>query len=249
MTPPSLALPGRPLLTGLSWIRSPLAGCYVVREGASTYLIDAGFPEAAMPIERAFQMAGLPIKSLSQILLTHQHPDHMGGAAYLRYHTGAKVACHAADALAVEGKGPRIAPWLVRVLFSKHPVTVDRVLKDGDTVGPFQVVHVPGHTPGSVAYYHTEKKWLFTGDAVCTPGGEIQLARRFSTFDPDQAIKAVEKLSKLDVAALFPGHGRPLRQDVNARLKAAAEDLGKFTPSKSWVLFGPEGRAETHPGQ
>lgn len=238
---------GSRVMDGVGWIRGPLANSFTFREGSRTYLLDAGFPDAAQPVREAFRRADVPLAQLSDILLTHQHPDHVGGAAYLRWVSRAKVACHLLDAPAVEGRGPLLAPFLVRVLFRRHPVQVDRILRDGDTVGPFTVVSTPGHTIGSVSFYHPERKLLFCGDAALTSRQGVQLAAGFSNFDHDSSVRSLEKLAALEVAALFPGHGRPIVANAGAVLKEAAQRLTKVKERKWWTLVGPEGNPETHP--
>lgn len=228
-------------------IRGKVSNAYVLREGASTYLIDAGMPGNAHRIETAFRIAGAPLSSISTILLTHQHPDHMGGAAYLRWLTHARVACHEMDAPAVEGRGPRLSPLFVRLMFHPMPVQVDRPLKDGDTLGPFTVVHTPGHTVGSACFFHAEKKILFAGDALVTSAKGVQLASAFSNFDRDSAIDSLEKLSKLDVQSIYSGHGPPILANGAALLKETAAQLSEIHIPKHWTLVGPEGMPETHP--
>ncbi|MDE1820050.1 MAG: MBL fold metallo-hydrolase [Euryarchaeota archaeon] len=238
---------GARLLDGVGWIRGPVANSYVLREGGHTYLLDAGFRDNASPVRLAFRRAGVPLSELTDILLTHQHPDHMGGAAILRWMTSAKVACHEMDTPAVEGRGPRLSPLLVRILFSKHPVQVDRVLKDGDRIGPFRAVGAPGHTLGSVAFYHEERKILFSGDAAVTSPRGVSLAAPFSNFDRDTAIDSLERLSTLEVTSLFAGHGRPIVANAGPLLKEAAKRAMKRPVHTWWTLAGPEGLAESHP--
>jgi glyoxylase-like metal-dependent hydrolase (beta-lactamase superfamily II) len=244
---PDRTIPGLPLARGLGWVAGPIANSFLLREGPSLYLIDAGYPERAPAIVAALDRVGLTPRDLSYALLTHQHPDHMGGASYLRWAWGTRVACHAADQAAIQGQGPRTSPLWVRLLVRRPPVQVDRVLRDGDTIGPFTAVHVPGHTPGSVAFYHAERKFLFTGDAVVAPGGRLTLATPSSTFDPDQAISALEKLARLEVRLLLPGHGRPVSDAPGERLRTLLRERTARPAQRPRVLIGPEGRPEMPP--
>lgn len=244
---PDRTIPGLPLARGLGWIEGPIANSFVLREGSSLYLIDAGYPERASPIVSALGRVGLTPRDLSYSLLTHQHPDHMGGAAYLRWAWGTKVACHVSEQAALEGRGPRTAPLWVRMLVRRPPVLVDRPLKDGETLGPFTAFHVPGHTPGSVAFYHAERKFLFTGDAVVAPGGRLTLPSRSSTFDPDRAISSLERLTHLEVRLLLPGHGRPVSASPGEKLRSLFRERSAFPTPRQKTLFGPEGRPELAP--
>jgi glyoxylase-like metal-dependent hydrolase (beta-lactamase superfamily II) len=238
---------GRRVLPQVGWVRTSMSNSYVLREDSGTYLIDAGFSDQAVAVREAFRRADVPLSKATQILLTHQHPDHMGGAAYLRWVTGARVACHAQDAPSVEGRAPLFAPWLVRVLFSRHPVQVDRVLRDGDEIGPFTVVHTPGHTLGSVCYHHPGRKLLFLGDALVSSSKGFSMAFGFSNFDPDLARDSLEKLAALDVTGILSGHGRPVLRNAAVELRAAIRRLSSPKEHPWWTLAGPTGNPESHP--
>lgn len=103
-------------------------------------------PEAA-PVMAALLARGW---KLSHILLTHHHDDHIQGVAALRGATGAKVIGAAADAHRL--------PKLGRAVAAGDTVTV------GALEG--QVIAVPGHTSGHIAYYFPDAEAVFTGDSL-----------------------------------------------------------------------------------
>src|SRR5205085_5160614 len=113
---------------------------------AGDVLIDAGTRWAAPRIRR--QLRGRRVRLLA---LSHCHPDHQGSAAALCRHLGVPLACHEADAPAAEGRGPMLPDhWLMRLgvrVWAGPPGPVGRVLRGGDEVAGFRVVHAPGHTP------------------------------------------------------------------------------------------------------
>lgn len=204
---------------------------YVVQDDSGRYLIDTTMSRRARPIVRAFGRAGVPLGATASIILTHHHLDHIGGAARLEDLSHAKVACHAEDAPVVAGRVRPRMPFLMRLLPRYRPVTVSTELKDGDRVGPFSVVFVPGHTPGEIALYHPARRWLFSGDSVVERKGALTLpAPRFAS-DLPQAVRSLSVLRKLEVEILFPGHGLPVRKDVSGQLddliaRAPREFLG-----------------------
>jgi glyoxylase-like metal-dependent hydrolase (beta-lactamase superfamily II) len=153
------------------------------------------------------------------------------------------------DLPGVEGTGPVHAPLFVRVLFKRHKVKAENSLSDGSTVGPFTVIHLPGHTPGSVAYYHKARSLLFTGDALITGhSGRLNLSKPSYNYDYQGATASLVKLSGLTPSAILPGHGAPV---VAGATKALAEAIQRLTMKKvlpSPTFFGPEGRPEVHPG-
>lgn len=226
-----------------------IANAYLVEDGSDHYLVDAGFNENAKPVIEMLSRAGVDLHSLKGILITHQHADHFGGAAKLRWLSQAPVVAHRFDAKAIEGIAPRSAPLFVRVLFHRHPVKVTNMLGDQDPFGPFSAIHLPGHTPGSLAYYHKEKGLLFTGDAlIMSDAGHLALSRKGYNYDTDSAALSLKKLEGLRVSAIYPGHGNAVTKDAQTLLANAIERLSKETVVESKTMFGPEGRPEIHPG-
>jgi glyoxylase-like metal-dependent hydrolase (beta-lactamase superfamily II) len=204
---------------------------YTFNAGEETYLIDTGFFRKAKPITRAFEAANVSLQHVRKILLTHHHLDHMGGAAYLLENTKAPISCHADDVPFVDGRQTAPMPLLMRLFARIHPAPVATVLKDGDTVGPLQVIHAPGHTPGEVVFYHPARKILFSGDAVVERKGKLTIPAPRVASDLNQAVQSFSKLRMLDVELLLPGHGVPVARDIGSLLddlirRAPAELLG-----------------------
>ena len=104
---------------------------------------------------------------------------------------------------------------------------VDHELADGDTIdlgGGVQAlaVGVPGHTPGSVAFYLPEPRVLFTGDTVArAPDGQIILG----VFNADPAQAALSLMRQVELGADIAcfGHGDPATGNAAAQLTAAAQ--------------------------
>jgi len=234
MAAASKSVVGKPVIDGVGWIPGGFVNMYSFREGDETYLIDTGWSRKAKQILRAFRDANVPPASVGKVLLTHHHLDHMGGAACLREKMPAPLACHADDAPFVEGRAKARMPFLLRLFARVHPAPVTSVLKDGDQVGPLLVVHVPGHTPGEVAFYHPRRKLLFSGDSVVEHKGRFTMpAGKFATSLP-QAVQSLSRLRALDVDVVLPGHGVPVTKRVANLLddliqRAPAEFLGRPT--------------------
>jgi hydroxyacylglutathione hydrolase len=122
---------------------------WILHDGQRAIVVDPGEADG---VERWLKQAGL---QLDTILITHHHPDHTGGVAQLRQTFGARVL------------GPSNEPM---------PEPLQR-LNDGDTADAlglrFQVVHVPGHTLGHIAYYCADMDGaplLFCGDTLFSGG-------------------------------------------------------------------------------
>ncbi len=129
--------------------------------------------------------------TIELIFATHSHADHVGGVNALAKETGARVAVHTAD-----------APTLRR-----RRISVDKEVEDGEKISlgdvEIQVVHTPGHTPGSMCLLADGK--LMTGDTLFVgncgrsdlPGGDTRQLY-------DSLHKKLKKLS--DDVEVFPGH-------------------------------------------
>ena len=155
-----------------------LVSCATTREAV---VIDPGMP-AEKIVEQA---AGLKVK---HILATHCHPGHVGGKDDVRAATGGETGLHSLDA-------------------KQFLRSADRYLVDGDELefGEFkvQVLHTPGHTPGSVCYVIANH--AFVGDTILAGG----IGRQMPETDLRRQMMSIgTKLLRLPPAtALYPGHG------------------------------------------
>ena len=91
-------------------------------------------------------------------------------------------------------------------------------------LGGLQVIATPGHTAGSISLYAPQRKLLFVADAINKRHG-LRLPFKTATTDISQAIASIEKMSQLDVETICFGHGRPITEDANGRLKGLLEKV------------------------
>jgi len=157
--------------------------CYVIACAATreAVVIDPG-----LPAERIVEQAtGLTVK---YIVATHGHPGHVAGKDDVKVVTGGLTAIHSADA-------------------KQFLRSADRYLLDGDELefGEFkiQVMHTPGHTPGSVCFVVANH--AFVGDTILAGG----IGRQMPETDLRRQMMSIgTKLLKLPLTtALYPGHG------------------------------------------
>jgi hydroxyacylglutathione hydrolase len=158
----------------------------------NSYIVsDAGSKEAVVidpgqPAEKIVeQAAGLSVKF---ILATHGHPGHVGGKDDVKAITGGETGIHQADA-------------------KQFLRSADRYLTDSDELefGQFkvQVLHTPGHTPGSVCFVIANH--AFVGDTILAGG----IGKQMPETDLRRQMMSIgTKLLRLPVStALYPGHG------------------------------------------
>lgn len=147
--------------------------------------------------------------------VTHCHPDHQGATAAVCKQLGVPLACHKADVAAMEGREPmqpantwlRLGVWIWAG--PSHPVA--RVLRDGDEVAGFRVVHTPGHTPGHVIYFRESDRVAVAGDLVAN--FRLTGLREPPTFfsaDAAQNRRSIRLLADLKPRMLCFGHGPPM---------------------------------------
>jgi glyoxylase-like metal-dependent hydrolase (beta-lactamase superfamily II) len=164
---------------------------------------------------------------LKTILLTHCDIDHIGNARELRSITGAEIAAHPQDAEIISGKktrqisqkGMRILFKLLGLFLQVKPFPVDKIIDEGDIIAGLTVLHLPGHTPGSIALYDPKRKVLFIGDTLGCKGGVVQSPPKSVTWDMGKVYQSVEKLRTLDFTVMLSGHGEPLTSDASIKVK------------------------------
>lgn len=215
------------------------ANSYLLLDGERMTLLDAGMPADSETIKAQILETGLPIFHLESIILTHGHIDHAGSTNRLRDLSGAKILAHELDVpyLLQHKKFPArtaaqkivygFMDWMIRL----EPITVEEILHDGDTIPgpiPLQVIHTPGHTPGSISLYDPGQGTLFCGDALFNAHPLTgQKGLRFPiwpvTLDPEAARRSVERLSNLEIKILCPGHGKPIRDHPREHIKRLLE--------------------------
>jgi glyoxylase-like metal-dependent hydrolase (beta-lactamase superfamily II) len=211
---------------------------YVIAGGDGLTLIDASVEGAERAIARQLARANYALKDIRRILITHAHPDHVGALAALVKASGAQVYAHALEAPIIRSAQPvsykeketALLRALSRLLGIKGmpSAQVDRTIAEGDTLPEvlpdLQVIEVPGHTAGQVAFYSASRKLLFCGDAM-THFGRLGLPLALFTSDMAQAKRSIKKLAALEIETLCFGHGAPMTRNTSARLRAFAARL------------------------
>ncbi len=180
-------------------VAPPLAAnCYLILDERNALIDVGGDAEFILNAVRRY----IDPRELDYVILTHSHYDHAAAAGYFK--GLATIAIHEKEYSLLKAQG--FTSYLFGVKFKEFEP--DLMLKGGEkfelgeTV--LEVIHTPGHSPGSICLYEREKKWLFSGDTVFAYGsfGRVDLPGGSAR----DLIRSIELLSKLDVENLYPGH-------------------------------------------
>ena len=193
---------------------------------------EEGLPGSADKIVQAIKALGKKPSDVRHIVLTHAHPDHIGGLAALKKATGAEAYMHALDAPIAEfGRGFRPmkpAPGfktgvLFRLFVRMKPVegaTIDHRIVDGQQL-PFApdltAIHVPGHCAGQIALlWRQHGGVLFAADACSNMMG---LGWSLGYEDFEQGRSSLKKLAALRFNTACFGHGKAILHEAAARFR------------------------------
>jgi len=187
-------------------VRANNGNSYVIRTEETVCLIDPGL-EAFLPqLFQSLEHDGIQPEDVKSVILTHGHPDHMEGGLALKKR-GARVGIHKEEEAYIREMGP----YLARMLGIDMPeVSFDFFLQEGELqIGGerFQVLHTPGHSPGSVCLFWEGPRILFSGDLIFAQGvGRTD----FPGGDGNLLKQSIRRCSTLGAAMLMPGHGEPI---------------------------------------
>ena len=186
---------------------------YLLRTPDGSVLVDA----PGWVTQRVLSDVGAPGgDGLKYILLTHCDFDHVGGLHEIKQATGARLVTHSAEAPVVEARADRPSRYPLGIRIPviarptrRHPVRVDSAAEDRDTVAGIQLLHTPGHTPGSACFWWPDRSALFVGDLFMNRG---RLTKPFAatTPDPEACLCSAQRVAALEFEICCFGHGPPI---------------------------------------
>lgn len=170
--------------------------------GGVKALVDPGLKAYLPNLLESMEQDGIKKSDIRYIINTHSHPDHFEGSE-LFSNSEVKIALHEDEIAFLNGAGTRLY-----FLFGMGPpdVKINLRLETGEiTLGEelFEILHIPGHSPGSIGLYWPARKVVFSGDVIFSqnvgrtdfPGGSGALLK-----------KSIMALAGLHIDTLFPGH-------------------------------------------
>lgn len=224
---------------------------YALESNEGLLLIDCGWstPGARAALELLVAGLGYGMDQIKILLLTHAHVDHCGLAGWIQGY-GAVVGMHSLDAAQLTDRYINQEPyrkatatwlawagvpeefwndaqrqltdqrskfWPVVTDFSPSP---DSIIEHGSF--RLEVLHTPGHTPGSLSFYETSTKSLFTGDTLFARSTYSPTLRPFASTEPiSDYLDSIRRFRQLDVELVLPGHQQPFT-GLDARVDGVA---------------------------
>jgi glyoxylase-like metal-dependent hydrolase (beta-lactamase superfamily II) len=206
---------------------------FFIREGDGVAIFDSATKALGPKIRRAADVLG----GATRVIVGNAHPDHRGGARSI----GAPVQCHVDERADMESDGGwhyfdfSALPWFARGLtkrvmrsYDDGALHVAKTLEEGDRVGDFEVVHLPGHSPGCIGLWRAADRLAITNDCFALfhpafpfPGRRPRLPHSAFNWSDPRCAESIEKLAALEPATCWPAHYGPLTGDVAKRLRAA----------------------------
>lgn len=210
---------------------------FLLEDAGELTLVDTLFENDASGVLEAIRKLGRKPSDLKRIVLTHAHRSHLGGLAALKRESGATVLAHEYEADIISGDRPaqpvglkptaplRTYPFQVGIFLNrpKHrPCPIDESVGDGDAAGPLRILHVPGHSPGHLAFSWPERRLLLSGDAIAT-WPRFEAGWPAFTLNPEQHAESIRRLAELDAGIVGVGHGDPITIDAADRVHSLAD--------------------------
>ncbi|WP_307031830.1 MBL fold metallo-hydrolase [Arthrobacter globiformis] len=223
---------------GVFFVEGPASNWVVVRDENGFIIIDSGYPSDRLLVLESVRHLGLRPADARAMLITHDHVDHTGSAAYFSETYGTPILCAPEELAHVQGKEkhqvkfgqvivrawrPRVFRWMAHVIkagaLKAKPATGAQAWSAGtlsSLPGKPEAVLLPGHTPGNAAILLPGAGAIAVGDSFVSghplsrAAGPQMLHPMFHT-DPAQALAATRLLDEIDASVVLPGHGSALR--------------------------------------
>lgn len=185
-------------------------------------IVDTGVPRSTETvILPGLRALGVQPRDVAVAVNTHSHHDHAGSNVQLRRATGCEIWIHRDDAPALE-RGDTFGAEAIA------PHTADRLLDAGQRLRlagrEYEVIHIPGHSPGSLGLYDHGRNVFFSGDALQAQGtmtqgiaGAADREAYLSTLDRVQALEIDHLLAAHPYLPFLESHVRP-RSEVERYL-------------------------------
>lgn len=179
------------------------ANTYLIK-GSKTILIDPGHQHLFENVKDHLSKLTITPHDIDLVILTHGHPDHVEAVRAFT-NSRALIALHQVELDFIRRLAPHYGAAMGIKEFEPQILLQEGELQVGNLT--FQIIHAPGHSPGSICIYWPQEKALITGDVIFCQG----LGRTDLPGGNGQTLKeSIKRLARLEVEHLLPGHGETL---------------------------------------
>jgi glyoxylase-like metal-dependent hydrolase (beta-lactamase superfamily II) len=231
----------------------------VIRDSDGLIMVEAGCggKEFSQRLVNKMRSMGLPPEKVHTIVLSHAHPDHMGGISTFLKISQPTVIISEIDA--PSARNPHLLTHSFDVLMGKEyfpelgfkdsgldlltlfekisncpmaSAEPDKTVKEGDKIQMgdylFEVLHTPGHSPGHISLVDREEKICYSGDVV----GDVVAWYSPSSGGVLGYLNSLEKIEKFDLEKIYPSHG----EIITEKEKAIGRIRGKLYERENLIL-------------
>jgi len=212
---------------------------FLITGGDGLSLVDTGPARSFEAMRTELRDNGFDLREVARVVVTHAHPDHAGGLSALEALSNPRIYAHPEDAGILTGeKDPyrfqgtkgSLLRLITEKAMSLGPVERVQPIEPGTPIrglARWQVLHTPGHTPGSISLYEPAAQVLLCGDLLSNRGGRLHAPE--ATFNTDEATlrSSIETASALDTDILGCGHGPLVRGGAFRYIEAVLARRGK----------------------
>ncbi len=209
---------------------------YVIEREKECVLIDTGLSKKASQIIQAIN-SNFPDKPLKAIFLTHSHQDHLAGLEALGKLYDPLVIAHEEESPFImktkempTRKG--LDAFILKIFDKMLKISgykVNQNVTDNEVIHGLRILHLPGHTPGTMALVDAETQALICGDIINTDkkGSKILPPNKKYALDYNQALDSSLKMfDMISPSVILPGHGSPIFEPEEA-IKVYLDEYGK----------------------
>lgn len=199
--------------------RGFLNGNHFICRSDPPVLIDTAYHDGLEETLALIRSLDIDPASISSILNTHTHCDHIGGNRAIQEMSGCDIVLHAVGKHFIESRDDWATWW--RYYHQKADFfTPTRGLADGDEVRigdhRFRVFHTPGHAADGIVLYNPDHRLLISSDTLWGKDMAVVTQRVEGSLALFQLKAALERLSELDIRIIYPGHGDPFTDGAGA---------------------------------
>jgi hydroxyacylglutathione hydrolase len=217
--------------------RGYLNANHFVSRSAKPALIDTGYLSGYAETIRRIEELGVSVTDVDLIVSTHCHCDHIGGNRRIQSASGCDIALHRIGKHFIDHRDDWSTWW--RYYDQKAEFfTCTRPLEDGERISigthSFNVIHTPGHAADGIALYHENEKILISSDALWENDMAVMTLRVEGSRALFEMEASLQKLARLDVKIVYPGHGRPFA-DFRGAIERALKRVSRFKADREAV--------------